>query len=383
MRHSPTRIVCLACLAPWLPEAAADIEDRLPDRWYAIEVIVLQRSGVTETNSIEHLSHIEQRRFPAAIASIANRPAGAGYRLNPLTLATLEFPTLAFDCAAAADAAEAEPDRPMGVPAWYQPAAPDLPSEPWNPDLATTASPIACIPTEPGAGYLPDNLGDACPPMPLDMPLTPGRPKALCAKAAGVPAPPIEPVLEAHPLLDWLRALRRFEREMQAGSYRPVTDGARLNREAGRIRSAGGLQVLWHGRWTQPLPSRAMSAPLLIQAGPQSELQGTFDITLGTYLHFHARLWFHAPGPAGLAATAVQPTSGAAEQLPLDAAAAPPQLATPDSYMVLEERRVMRKGTLHYLDHPHLGILVRADPVQPPNWLVDASAALEAAEFVD
>ena len=89
------------------------------------------------------------------------------------------------------------------------------------------------------------------------------------------------------------------------------------------------------------------------------------------------------PGPAGLAATAVQPTSAAAEELPLDAAAAPPQLATPDSYMVLEERRVMRKGTLHYLDHPHLGILVRADPVQPPNWLVDASAALEATEFVD
>ena len=445
------RLACMACLAPWPPMAAADIDDRLPDRWYAIEVIVLQRTGVTEANSIERLVHSGERSFPAGIAATATGPAGAGYRLDPLTLATLEFATLAFACAAAADA-DAQPDRPIGVPAWYQPAAPGRPGEPRVADmdtpvtpmgsgtaaepttagsrgspatdaaadspplveaaapaqeitslepiatqavaaLSTTAPQNACIAAGPGAGHLAHAAAAACPPARLDIPLAPGRPKALCAKAGGVPAPPIKPVLEAHPLLDWLRALGRFEREMQAASYRPGTGGARLNREAGRIRSAGGLQLLWHGRWTQPVPSRATSEPLLIQAGPQSELLGTFDITQGTLLHFHARLWLHDPGLTGLAATALEPAtiaaaslaaaSTTAADLPRAAAAVPARPATADSYMVLQERRVMRKGTLHYLDHPKLGILVRADPVQPPDWLVDASAALEATEFVD
>ena len=110
------------------------------------------------------------------------------------------------------------------------------------------------------------------------------------------------------------------------------------------------------------------------------ELEGLIDITLGRYLHFHARLWLrgaHAPDLS-------EPTPERDADSTADSrTSAPDASTTVTPYMVLEESRAMRSATLHYLDHPKLGILVRADPVQPPDWLVDASVALESAELGD
>ena len=410
----------------WSPEAVGGDLAAVTDRWYAIEVIVFQRSGVTAANSNEGLGRIGERSFPASVRSISNIPASDGYQLDPFTRATLEFPTLSFACPENDDSM---PVSPTGVQAWYAPATARLidrssaiianpPAEtaggdpgasedrptPLSPAAATETAVPAGDPTPSDAGLSADTkpsfipcgpdlqpfdssvpaIADACRPMPLDIPLAPEPPRALCEQPPGSPPPAIAPVLGQHPLLAWLSAVRRFEDWSLTSSYTTSVSGAILRREANRLTRASDLQVLWHGRWMQPVPSRSAPQPLLVQAGRRydgiHELEGAIDITMGRYLHFQAQLWLHsaeAPGehaPASERAATSIADSGSGE---------PGAPATPTPYMVLEESRTMRSGALHYLDHPKLGVLVRADPVQPPDWLVAASVALESAELGD
>lgn len=49
-----------------------------------------------------------------------------------------------------------------------------------------------------------------------------------------------------------------------------------------------------------------------------------------------------------------------------DAAARYPYLYGQEPVFVMEQRRRMRSGELHYLDHPVLGVLVQVTPVDPP-----------------
>ena len=401
----------------WTPQAAAGpVEDRTAG-WYTVEAIVFQRTQVSQSDTGEQLSDIDPRSVPADIRSLDADSGTAGYSLSPLALATLEFPTLSYDCSAAEDAG---PYRPAGVPAWYQPAFPDAgaqsvgrgtdmapadENEPIGPGETPVAGPPfaafandACRPALPGArdsgGEAPDAgrsdafgpagaAGDDCPPAPLDIPLAPGRSPPVCSLPPGQPPPRIEPALEPHPLLDWLSAARRFETGLRERSYQAGTNGAALRREANRIRNAADLRLVWHGRWTQPVPPRDSPEPLLLQAGRQAEgvheLEGTFAVTLGRYLHFHARLWWVSPPRA-------RPIHVGDPRSVLDGPRTPPELRLPPHnivHMALEESRVMRSGTLHYLDHPVLGVLVQADPVAPPGWLLDASAALESAKGGD
>lgn len=406
----------LCGLAGFPPQAAAGLGDDLTAGWYTVEAIVFRRAGVIEADSGEHLYRTGERSVPAGIRSIDAGAATNAHDLSPLALATLEFPTLSFDCPA-----PARPYRPAGVPAWYQPALPDTgagsdrrdsqsPSATptgGQPPRATAgvAHPVAdgfvrnaCVPAGPdlespagdlsntGAPHAPppgSGTGEPCPPAPFDIPMAPGKSTALCRPQTGQPPPPIEPVLEPHPLLDRLSAAHRFRARLRERSYRAGTNGAILRREANRIRRAEDLRLLWHGRWTQPVPPRSAPQPLLIQAGRRTrgvaELEGTFSVTLGRYLHFHARLWQAGP-PVPRPIQAADPSP--AMHGPPSAAESPP---TPGKvlHMALEESRVMRSGTLHYLDHPVLGVLVRADPVQAPRWPVDASVAPEPAEGGD
>ena len=350
----------ICALTSWPSPSAAERLEELTESWYTIEAIVFQRAAATRANSGERLGRTDERSFPARLQSISAGVTG-GYRLSPFTLATLEFPTVSYDCIAASGAA---PYRPVGVPAWYRPQTPH------TADISGAAG----------------NDPSTAPPAPFDVPLSPGQSPPPCVPPPGRVPPPIEPRLAPHPLLDWLDTVRRFENRLQTGSYQAGIDGAMLRREARRIDSAGGLHLLWHGRWTQPVPPRGTAEPLLVQAGRRGEtvheLEGTFDIALGRYLHFRARLWFRSP--------AVSPTdAGFDPESPRSADPGPGEednapaagLATP--YMVLEESRVMRSGALHYLDHPVLGVLVRADPVEAPRWVTDASAAFESAELHD
>ena len=436
MRNSrpPLALVALAALAASLQPAAADPVEELTAGWYTVEAIVFQRTGVTDTDTAEQLVEFAPRSVSAGIRSLDAYAETNRYNLGPLALATLEFPTLSYDCAAAG---EARPFRPPVVPAWYQPDFPDVgapldtPDTGVQPDLPGTSAHDFGAATGPGnytcfeaplesedtidseastgSDIAPRSetvtgtesaSGGACPPVPLDIPLAPGQAIPLCSLPPGQPPPHIEPELESHPLLDWLSAARRFETGLRQQSYQLGTSDARLRREANRIRRAGDLRLLWHGRWTQPVPQRDSPEPLLVQAGRRAggvhELEGTFDVTLGRYLHFHARLWWVSPPISRntQAGNAVgNPFEGAVGNTLRDHVGDPTSVKDGPGtglesrlgpgripHMVLDESRVMRSGTLHYLDHPVLGVLVRAEPVDPPDWLVDASAALVSAE---
>ena len=327
-------------LAGALPAAAATDLEALTARWYTVEAVVFQRSGFTWADDPEHLYRTGPRSLPATVRSITAGAPGDGYDLDPLTAATLEFPALSLDCSAVAAAAR---QRPAGVPARYRPAPP--------------------------------HEGAFSVPAPFDVPVAPERSRPSCNLRPGQPPPAVRPVLEPHPRLAWLNALRRFESLLESTSHRASTQGSVLRRDANRILESAELRLLWHGRWTQQVPPRSAPEPLLIQAGRRidrvHELEGAIGITLGRYLHFHARLWWNGlPGPGEARATAADGPDGGTEPTPL-------------AYMTLEESRTMRSGTLHYLDHPALGVLVRADPLRAPRWLADASAALEVEQGGD
>ena len=314
--------------ALWGTAALADVEYRLKHRWHTVEVIVFQRLKVQEETSAETLWHRGGRSYPRGFGALRGDAPGAGYRLAPFTRASLEFPTLSFT----------QPLRPPE-------------GEPFK------AKPANAL--EGGR-----TIGE----QPLQLP--PTEPAAAAEVQEGRPPPPIAPVIEPHPLLDLLGATRQFENRLLAASYRLSGQGLKLERAARRIARADDLELLWHGRWTQPVPLRNRPEPLLIQAGARRNghypLEGTIDVTAGGYLHFHARLWFQ---DADLPAMAQARTADA-----LAAASPGPR------YMLLDESRAMRRGELHYLDHPKLGVLVRIDRVPPSRRLLEASAAFEAAQ---
>jgi len=153
--------------------------------------------------------------------------------------------------------------------------------------------------------------------------------------------------------------------------------------------------VLWHGGWLQAIPPRDTPVPLLIQTGHRwedvFELEGTVAVTLGRYLHFQTKLLFHQPllgeapapqpvAPEGeVAAQGMDQADAEAEPPPGADAAVIDSALNPASprFMVLDESRRMRSSELHYLDHPKLGVLVRIEPVEPPEALVEAYLALE------
>lgn len=422
----------LTGLALWPPAALAGSADPETAGWYSIETIVFQRLAASGAGSGERLTRTDRRSFPRGIRAFSTDLAGIGYRLDPLARATLEFPTLSFACPPPGGPATI---RPTSVPAWYrtgvpatgrQPAdsAPDaaLPgsrnaassrrsrhSEPVGSDAAVAGnaglpapvdapSPSApfmgpsarfCSPETPAGTPAAATGGTGCVPAPLDVPLPPARSAPVCSEPPGVPAPAIAPVLEPHPLLDRLRAVRDFKDSLLQASYQASTRGARLSRQARRIDNAPGLRLLWHGRWTQRVPTRSAAEPLLIQAGREwrdgYELEGTFDITRGRFLHFHARLWLRAFEESGADRDSTEdPGGGSAAQAQASADAGAPAPGNPpgnpQGYMALDESRAMRAATLHYLDHPRFGVLVRADRLPMPDWLADASAATLPAE---
>lgn len=316
-------LVALLCAAPArAAEAPERVEDYLTGNWYYTEVVVFQRPAVMEHATDEALVG-RPAPLPRNLRSFrSDGPLSAEYPLYPATHAYLAFPYL---------------DQRLLAPA-------------------------------PGAA---DPEG-------LDATSVPETPPADAA-AAGRSAPAIRPALAPDPLLDVLEAVAAFEDELEARSYRWLPeDTFALTAMANRLRRSGGYQMLFHGRWLQPVPPREAPEALLIEARPQGPsgplLQGTLDVTLGRFLHLNAHLYYREPllGRAPVN-RALSPATG-------DASTWNWQDQEPTGYMQLHQSRRMRSEELHYLDHPKLGVLVITQPVTPPESLSAAVEALEEGE---
>ena len=296
--------------------ANAELDAYFTERWYATELIIFQRPAVLEINTTEALAQQSGRSYPYNIRSFFQDACGAGYRLGPLTQLTLEYPS-----------------RP--------------------PQISRIVEIVA--------------LEDTAPPPVL----------------LGDPPPAIEPKLEPHPFLDFLHTISRFEKRLLEQSYQWLTeDRLRLSAEANRMQQRPELKILWHGRWIQPVPARDAPQPLLIQLGRAFgdiyQLEGTLEVTIGRYLHFRPRLWYHEPGLGFELSYVSRELDRKASDVPNGKTPWQPPANLIGNYMVLDESRTMRSEELHYLDHPKLGIVMRIDPIEPSADVVDAFDALEA-----
>lgn len=136
-----------------------------------------------------------------------------------------------------------------------------------------------------------------------------------------------------------------------------------LSEASRRIGNSGNYALLAHMAWIQPGYARedAISFPLAELAGPASGLHGDLTLQLSRYLHLQFDLTIDE-----LPETPVEESTAALEALvsfPGSWGSAETQPLAPE-YRISEKRR-MRSGELHYIDHPKFGVLTRISKVKP------------------
>ena len=326
MSRIGARLLALASAAAFgsANGAQADIEDYLERDWYYVETLFFR---YLEAPDDEDFSRQAAPRHQSGLAALEPAPAAYIRRIAAGPPEPLDFPRLEqFDCIAPIPAPWMETDNAVELP-------PD-PDDPLQEDAESENQPpnvaVAPIPT-------------------------------------GPPAPSPEQ------LARW--ALEEFERGLLREGWQWRYDDLSLRAAANRMRRSGDYAVMHHGRWLQAVPPRDSAAPLLIQVGAQStdatfELEGSVSVTLGRFLHFAAQVWLRqAPADTHAAPNLAREaeTAGKADSLRVDVDGSTMDAA---GYVMLSESRRMRRGELHYLDHPWLGILVRIEPVEAPDALL-------------
>lgn len=306
---------------------AADAEDatkHLRFDWYRVEVAVFRRDGALGAARPRLLDAFRLPRLTAPLLEQA--PPDTGWVLNqrippahtaPVFVSNLPPPVwFGGECAQAfwTRLATASAHDPC---LWHPPPAADL--EARFPDEATRGLQIPGLPPEEPAGVA---LAEEPPPEDLRA--------ALVAR------------LE--------EAFAQHENHLLATSYlwnRKTPDLAAVLPPLRRR-----FDLLAAGSWHQPVPPRDQPFPLLALLGPADSstplvLEGSFNVTLGRYLHFEARLLLRL---------------------------------APDSAALLSEKRRMRPGERHYLDHPAFGVIVSIKPVELPSELLALAEDLDALD---
>ncbi len=149
-----------------------------------------------------------------------------------------------------------------------------------------------------------------------------------------------------------------------------------LKSVASRLQQSGQYQVIKHIAWRQPMADKNDALPIQIQAGrdftasfPERayrqvefsdtgainaskssdkiyELEGTINVVITRYIHVYSDMVYRLPRTN----PSVADDAMHRQQVLVD-------------YSVNSHRR-MRSGELHYIDHPLVGILVEATPIE-------------------
>lgn len=292
--------------------------------WYRVEVAVFRRRADAPVGAARARLR-DAFRLPRMAAPLLERaPPEIGWRLGRPAPLAHETPVLASNL---------PPPRWFGGPcaqAWWRPAG------------GQRRDP--CLWRRPAAADLEAYFADD--------PFAGWRVPGLPANELADTAPADEPTpweARATLLANVRAAFARHENALFDASYQWRRETTELAPMLPKLRRR--FDILAAGGWQQPVPPREQPFPLLVQLGPADAaapfvLEGWFSVTKGRYLHFEAHLLLRL-GQDGDAA-------------------------------LLAEKRRMRAGELHYLDHPALGLLLHATPLEPPDDLVDLAAGLDA-----
>lgn len=156
----------------------------------------------------------------------------------------------------------------------------------------------------------------------------------------------------------------------------------------GRLARTGTLTPLFHGAWRQPAFPRGVSMPVGIQwekvmeddaneappdetslltppqmpdeegepvgqAAPAESLRGTLTISVNRYLHVDVDLYYRPDG-------STREEQGSFNLFDIFTMEEAPRV-----YRMHQARR-MRSSELHYIDHPHFGLIVQVTPYEYP-----------------
>ena len=315
-------IAGVVLLATAVEAASREAEDYLEERWYRLEFIVFERGPADDT--VRRVTVPEP--YPQGIMPLTNASSGDA------ALAFAPEPTVRD-----ADAAFFS-DRPP--PLWL---VGECIATHWTPPNDWSDN----------DGVLPRDPCLPAPPAPLATTSTIDA-EDQDAEDEGVrpPAPP--PVGGPSPWELARRALTeafaQYERTLHETSYVWHPNPSGLRTEINRLERR--FDLLGAGSWHQALPPRGQPQPLLVQVGERDgrrpfDVEGWIAVTVGRFVHFEVRLWVR-----------------------LDDA----------KYALVNESRRLRSGEVHYLDHPVLGMLVRAGPVDIPSVLREQAERLDAFE---
>ena len=318
------RLAGIVLLATAVEAAPREAEDFLEARWYGLEVVLFERGPVDDT--VRRLSTPEPQ--PQTIMPLTNASPGDSAVPFAPELMVREADAVFFS------------DRPP--PLWL---VGECVATHWTPpDDWSDAD-----------GLLPHDPCLPPPPAPLAPPGTTIDAQDQDIGVEGIGPVAATPVSGPSPRELARRALTdafaQYERTLYENSYVWHANPPELRTEINRL--GRRFNILAAGTWHQALPPRDRPQPLLVQIGERDgrgpfDVEGWIAVTVGRFVHFEVRL-----------------------RVRLDDA----------TFALVSESRRLRSGEVHYLDHPVLGVILRAGPVDIPSVLRDQAERLDAAEW--
>ena len=329
--NRPTFLLLVAAATLGTRLGAAEAEDLLRKNWYRLELVIFEQSPVVaeregfSTDGIAARTRLlDTVRYPNHALPLAEPPGAttAGQAFGPPPPVDTGLPIVISN---------------LVPPAWFTgPCG----SESWQAPIQPWVHPFEMPPTSPPDPCLPPD------------PWRIEREGMEQAMYQSVPGPETVPDDEPGDVGDDVRdaadprqeamdalvpAFAEYEDQLLRGSY--VWTRSTPLFAAERAALARRYEIIAAGSWHQPLPAREQPQPLVVQVGTMDDtrrypLEGLVSVTLGRFVHLRILLEY--------------------------------RLADGGIALVSEQRR-MRSDEPHYLDHPAIGILARADPVPLPD----------------
>jgi len=129
---------------------------------------------------------------------------------------------------------------------------------------------------------------------------------------------------------------------------------------------SNALQPLVHAAWRQPVTSKKSTIPLSVSTITDTlHLTGTIKVSVQRYLHVNLDLLLS--------------DQNLTLMLPDELSSQPSYTRTPGQYRFIAHRK-MRSEELHYIDHPKLGVIVKATKFKFPEPVLEATITEEPVE---